>query len=83
MAGFVPAVAQEAAEWQTLASLVVCGIGIALVPRSAREIAHLDLRYLDLEAPVGKVNLMLARAETGSTRVVDQVVHHLRAAATG
>lgn len=35
-AGFAPAVAHEAAEWDTGAALVAAGFGIALVPRLAR-----------------------------------------------
>lgn len=35
-AGFTPAVAHEAAEWDTGAALVAAGFGVALVPRLAR-----------------------------------------------
>ncbi|MGJ9412345.1 LysR family transcriptional regulator [Aeromicrobium sp. CF4.19] len=35
-AGFTPAAAHEAAEWQTGAALVGAGLGVALVPRLAR-----------------------------------------------
>ncbi len=35
-AGFTPAVAHEAAEWDTGAALVEAGLGVALVPRLAR-----------------------------------------------
>lgn len=35
-AGFTPAVAHEAIEWDTGAALVAAGLGVALVPRLAR-----------------------------------------------
>lgn len=35
-AGFTPAVAHEAAEWDTGAALVAAGLGVALIPRLAR-----------------------------------------------
>src|SRR5699024_3333525 len=35
-AGFTPAIAHEATEWDTGAALVAAGLGVALVPRLAR-----------------------------------------------
>jgi DNA-binding transcriptional LysR family regulator len=35
-AGFTPAIAHEAAEWDTGAALVAAGLGVALAPRLAR-----------------------------------------------
>jgi DNA-binding transcriptional LysR family regulator len=81
-AGFVPHVIQEAAEWQTLAALVVCGTGITLVPRSAREVAHAELRYLDLEDAPETVSLVFARRLTGNRMMTDHLLHRLRAAAS-
>lgn len=48
-AGFTPAVAHEAVEWDTGAALVSAGLGVALVPRLARlpdgyQIARIPLR---------------------------------------
>ncbi len=82
-AGFAPHVAQEAGEWQTIASLVVSGIGIALAPQSAREIAHTAVRYLALEDVPGTVSLMLARAGTGAPVTTGHLLRLLRSAAAG
>jgi DNA-binding transcriptional LysR family regulator len=81
-AGFAPEVAQEAGEWQTVASLVVSGIGIALVPRSAMEIAHSAVRYVPLREPAGTVSLVLARAGTGAPATTDHLLRLLRVAAS-
>ncbi|WP_172327029.1 LysR family transcriptional regulator [Mangrovicoccus sp. HB161399] len=43
-------VAQHAIQMQTIISLVSAGMGIALVPRSLRNLARTGVRYLDLAA---------------------------------
>lgn len=47
-AGFVPRVAQEAAELLTQAGLVAAGMGVALVPDSARRLRHEGVVYRSL-----------------------------------
>ena len=47
-AGFTPAVAHHAAEWDTGAALVAAGLGIALIPR----LAHLPAGYPVVRVPL-------------------------------
>ncbi len=47
-AGFVPEVVQEAAEMQTIVSLVATGIGLSLVPDSLRHLQRTGVVYRDL-----------------------------------
>ncbi|MBS0448706.1 MAG: LysR family transcriptional regulator [Proteobacteria bacterium] len=47
--GFVPQVAQEARQMQTVIALVAGGLGIALVPESMTKLQRPDVRYLRLQ----------------------------------
>ncbi len=47
-AGFVPVVAHNGAEYQTILSLVAAEVGISLVPASVRSIAPSGVRFLPL-----------------------------------
>ncbi|MDQ0473385.1 LysR family transcriptional regulator [Labrys wisconsinensis] len=53
--GAVPRIGQEAIQMQTIISLVSAGMGMALVPRSLRNLARTGVRYLALEGPVPEV----------------------------
>ncbi|RZQ59497.1 LysR family transcriptional regulator [Amycolatopsis suaedae] len=50
-AGFTPRVAQEAVQLQTIAALVAGGLGVALLPASARAVARTGAAYVDLVDP--------------------------------
>lgn len=59
-AGFSPRIVQEAAGWQTLASLVSAGMGVALVPRSLRNspwpgVAYRSVRGLGVDLGLSAV----------------------------
>ncbi len=47
-AGFVPAILQEAMEFQTVIGLVAAGMGVAVVPKSAQNLHTEDVVYRDL-----------------------------------
>jgi len=47
-AGFLPRVAQQAAQMQAILTLVAGGLGIALVPASMRRLRMEDVRFLDI-----------------------------------
>ncbi len=49
-AGFVPRVAQEAVQVQTIISLVESGLGVALVPSVATRYANRRVRFLSLSS---------------------------------
>lgn len=53
--GAVPRIGQEAIQMQTIISLVSAGMGMALVPRSLRNLARTGVRYLALEGPAPEV----------------------------
>ena len=46
--GFIPRVAYNGAEYQTILSLVAAGLGVSLVPASVRSIGRSDVRLLPL-----------------------------------
>ena len=50
-AGFIPAVVQEAAEFHTICGLVAAGLGISLMPASAKSINIKGVAYRELTSP--------------------------------
>ncbi|MCI4139814.1 LysR substrate-binding domain-containing protein, partial [Bacillus vallismortis] len=48
-AGFVPNIVQEATEYQMGIGLVTAGIGITIVPSSARRLLNLDVTYRSVD----------------------------------
>jgi DNA-binding transcriptional LysR family regulator len=59
-AGFVPLVAQEAIQLQTIVSLVSAGLGIALVPASLKDLRRSGVVYRSLREPSPLLTVMLA-----------------------
>lgn len=59
VAGFVPNVVQEASELLTMLHLVGAGLGVALVPRSARQmrVPHVSFRETEVEEAVWSIGL--------------------------
>jgi LysR family transcriptional regulator, benzoate and cis,cis-muconate-responsive activator of ben and cat genes len=70
-AGFQPIVAQEALELSTAVTLVAAGIGITLVPHSARALRLDGVVYRDLCAPA-PVTRLVAVCQAGESRPVVQ-----------
>ena len=59
-AGFVPRVAQEAIQMQTVVSLVSSGLGVALVPASIANLGRRGVRYRELRDAHPRLDLWLA-----------------------
>lgn len=75
-AGFVPRVAQEAVQVQTIISLVESGLGVALVPSVAARYANRRVRFLPLSSPrpAGRIGIALATRPDGDERQVRRFV---------
>jgi len=71
-AGFVPRVAQEAVQVQTIISLVESGLGVALVPSVAARYANRRVRFLPLSSPrpAERIGIALATRPDGDERQV-------------
>lgn len=76
-AGFLPHVAQEATQVQTILSLVQSGLGVALVPSHSRRFLPEGVVLMDLVQPI-EIRLGLAHAHRANT-----VVSNFVALATG
>jgi DNA-binding transcriptional LysR family regulator len=63
-AGFTPAVAHHASEWDTGAAMVAAGLGIALIPR----LAHLPVGYAVVRVPLSGDPASARRIVTGIRR---------------
>lgn len=71
-AGYLPAVAQEAIQMQTIVNLVSAGLGVAWVPESVRQFQRSGVVYREVQAPVDPVGAM-PRCETSLVWVAHQV----------
>src|SRR5262249_33036878 len=59
-AGFVPTIAQEAVQMQTILGLVAAGLGVALVPACMAKLGRPDLAFATLRPPSGVVETVAA-----------------------
>lgn len=64
--GFVPVIAQEAIQMQTIVSLVSAGIGVALVPASLCNLRRTGVSYLTLRGAVPEIETGLAWRDNGA-----------------
>ncbi|HMW01340.1 MAG TPA: LysR family substrate-binding domain-containing protein, partial [Acidobacteriota bacterium] len=69
-AGYTPGIIQEASQLQTLLSFVAAGMGITLIPASARVFQMPGIVYVDLEPPAPTVDVMVAWRGDDSSPVV-------------
>jgi DNA-binding transcriptional LysR family regulator len=60
-AGFVPRIVQNARQMQTVIGLVSCGMGLALVPSSVRNLQRPGVRYLRLRGRPVRIELGILR----------------------
>lgn len=76
--GFAPQVAQEAAQVQTIMSLVASGLGVGLVAGVARQVVPRGVKCLRLtDNPPGfHVSIALARLAGNTSRVVQRFAEH-------
>lgn len=82
-AGFLPQVVQEAAEMHTAISLVVAGIGITLVPASARNLRRPGVVYRPLRDPAPVTELSLAWRRDDSSPVLHAFLQIAREVSAG
>jgi DNA-binding transcriptional LysR family regulator len=65
-----PHIAYEAAEYQTMMSLVAAGLGISIVPASVRNLGRVGVRYLPLAGARERAEVVIAyRDKTASQSV--------------
>jgi DNA-binding transcriptional LysR family regulator len=79
-AGFKPRVVQEANGVITIVGLVASGIGISILPESAKTVALEGVVYRSLRHPDAVVPLMLAFCESENAAAVCRFVAHVRKA---
>jgi DNA-binding transcriptional LysR family regulator len=77
-AGFRPAVAQEALELSTAVTLVAAGIGVSLVPASARALRLEGLVYRPLRPPTPTTRLLALRLPDEPRPAVDRFLEVVR-----
>jgi DNA-binding transcriptional LysR family regulator len=76
--GFVPHVAQEAMQVQTIMSLVASGLGVALVAGVARHMIPRGVKCLTLtdNPPDFRIGIALARLRDNRSRLVERFTEH-------
>lgn len=76
--GFVPHVAQEAMQVQTIMSLVASGLGVALVAGVARHLIPRGVKCLALtdNPPDFRIGIALARLRDNRSRLVERFAEH-------
>jgi DNA-binding transcriptional LysR family regulator len=81
-AGFSPNVVQEVTEIHTIVSLVAAGMGVSLVPLSARNIRSQGVVYRELEGPATLTELAVAWLRTTRSVLVQNFLVVARETAT-
>lgn len=84
-AGFLPKVVQEAAQMQSILTLVAGGLGIALVPAAMRVLAMADVAFLEIAGsrPPPTYSLVFAHASGNDNPVVQSFLAVARKAVEG
>ncbi len=72
--GAEPCIVQEAIQTQTIIALVSAGMGVALVPRSLRNLARAGVRYLDFEGDPPEIETGLVWRKRGATAALERFV---------
>src|SRR5436305_4814157 len=81
-AGFIPNVIQEVTEMHTIVSLVAAGMGVSLVPLSARNIRSQGVVYRELEGPVTMTEMAVAWPRDSHSAIVQNFLTVARETAT-
>ena len=80
-AGFVPRIVQNARQMQTVIGLVSCGMGLALVPSSVRNLKRTGVRYLPLRGRRSLIELGILRRRDCDNALGARFIAALKAAA--
>lgn len=80
-AGFAPRISQHARQMQTVVSLVSCGMGVALVPASMRNLKRAGVQYRPLAGKPALVELGILRLRGANLPLCEHFAQSLRAAA--
>lgn len=80
--GFAPRITQHARQMQTVISLVSCGMGLALVPASVRNLKRTGVHYRRLRGKPALVELGIVRLRGAEHLLTDNFVDALRTAAS-
>jgi DNA-binding transcriptional LysR family regulator len=80
-AGFAPRIVQNARQMQTVIGLVSCGMGLALVPSSVRNLRRTGVRYLRLRGRPAQIELGILRLRDSTHALGDHFVAALQQAA--
>ncbi len=80
-AGFAPRIVQNARQMQTVIGLVSCGMGLALVPSSVRNLKRTGVRYLQLRGRPSRIELGILRRRESDNALGAHFVAALKAAA--
>jgi DNA-binding transcriptional LysR family regulator len=80
-AGFAPRIVQNARQMQTVIGLVSCGMGLALVPSSVRNLKRTGVRYMPLRGRPSRIGLGILRRRDCDNALGDHFVAALKAAA--
>jgi DNA-binding transcriptional LysR family regulator len=80
-AGFAPRIVQNARQMQTVIGLVSCGMGLALVPSSVRNLKRTGVRYLRLRGRPARIELGMLRLRDTRSALGEHFVASLQAAA--
>ena len=79
-AGFLPQVAQEAIQMQTVVSLVSSGLGVAVVPASVANLGRRGVVYREIAEPHPRLDLWLAWRRGGLGATARDFLSHARRA---
>lgn len=81
-AGFIPHIAQQARQLQTLVALVASGFGVALLPASLAQEARDDVifRPIEVDAPteLQQVELLMGWNEHSTSLIRDKLIEEIR-----
>jgi DNA-binding transcriptional LysR family regulator len=80
--GFSPRVVQEAAQMQTILSLVAGGIGVALVPQSVQTLRREGVRYKHLRERVPETGIALAWLRDSKSPAIEHFVESAKSSAS-
>jgi DNA-binding transcriptional LysR family regulator len=78
--GFAPRITQHARQMQTVIGLVSCGMGVALVPASVRNLKRTGVQYRQLRGKAAVVELGILRLRNTESALREHFVETLRSA---